>query len=167
MTDTDTGIIATGSDDHVRNLLAMASIRAEGAPATISLNVAEWPRVHRHYNPVETCEHGERLHVGWLELGQEAEYAQQILDFAGVPDGEPQGKGDLDWRVAVAAIRLLEAESRLATIADAHARETAGGGMVGDYCVECGCRHPCPTYRWASGDTDTRDAWDGDRDGET
>lgn len=146
-------------DDKIRTLLEMARRRAESAPSDTPLDVADWPRIHRHYTDADTCEHGERLNVGWLELGMEAENAQQILDFAGIPDGDPQGKGDVDWRTAEAVLRLLDARSFLSAIAAAHARETAPGGMVGDFCIECDRRWPCPTSLWATGQRDTFDCW--------
>lgn len=37
---------------------------------------------------------------------------------------------------------------RLARIREAHAREIADGGMVGEYCIECGWAWPCATYIW-------------------
>ncbi|MDQ6875419.1 MAG: hypothetical protein M3042_10225 [Actinomycetota bacterium] len=134
----------------IRSLLNMAQKRTESAAAKKPLAVADWPRIHRHYTTADTCEHGERLNDGWLELGMEAENAQQLLDFVGIPDGDPQGRGDVDWRTADAVLQLMDASGRLAGIASAHARETAPGGMVGDYCVECGHRWPCSTYRWSA-----------------
>lgn len=147
-------------DNQVRSLLDMARKRAESAPEGTPLDLAAWPRVHRHYTDSDTCEHGEQLNVGWLEIGQEAENAQQLLDFAGVPDGHPQGSGDVDWRVAEVVLRLMDAQGYLSAIASAHARETAPGGMVGDYCIECERRWPCPTYLWADGQRDTLDCWE-------
>ena len=40
---------------------------------------------------------------------------------------------------------------RIDRIISWHSRETADGGMVGDYCVECGQRWPCDTRRMAEG----------------
>lgn len=88
--------------------------------------------------------------VGWAELVHDAEVAQRLLDFVRVPGGPPQGGGDIDTRVAALVVRVTDAEARLAEIADVHARETAPGGMVGDYCTECGHRWPCPTYEKAT-----------------
>jgi hypothetical protein len=97
---------------------------------------------YRHYTPGWADE----VQVGWAELLHDAEVAQRLLDLVDVPDGDPQGGGDIDTRVAALALRVTDAEARLAEIADIHARETAPGGMVGDYCVECEHRWPCPTY---------------------
>jgi hypothetical protein len=133
-------------DDQVRNLLDMARERTENG--------------HRHYSGVTTCKHGEELHVGWLELSQEAQNAQHILDFFGIPGGDPQGRGDVDWRVAEAGLRLHAAEGALAAIKEAHARETGPAGTVGDFCIECEQRWPCPTYAWANGERSVIDCWD-------
>jgi hypothetical protein len=146
-------------DDLIRNLLDMAQKRAANAPEKDVLHPETWPPVHRHYNDVRVNDCGHDLHYGWLEIAQEIENVQQVLDVAGIPDGLPQGKGDADWRAAEAVMRLIDARERLGRIADNHARETADGGMVGDFCVECNWRWPCPTYRFANGDADTLDSW--------
>jgi hypothetical protein len=164
--DAETAQRAVSRDDQIRSMLDMARKRATNAPAEKPLDVTSWPRIHRHYTDADTCEHGERLNVGWLELGMEAENAQQLLDFVGIPDGSPQGKGDVDWRVAETVLRLMEAGQRLSAIASAHARETGPAGMVGDYCIECERRWPCPTYLWANGDRDTNRCWDPNDDEE-
>lgn len=46
---------------------------------------------------------------------------------------------------------LTQAHEQLARIASWHSRETAEGGMVGSYCVECGHVWPCDTRRMAEG----------------
>lgn len=48
----------------------------------------------------------------------------------------------------------FEAGDRLQRISSWHSRETGPGGMVGDYCAECGCRWPCDTRRIADGTYD-------------
>lgn len=45
----------------------------------------------------------------------------------------------------------FEAGDRLQRIAAWHSRETADGGLVGDFCVECRHRWPCDTNRMAKG----------------
>ncbi len=45
----------------------------------------------------------------------------------------------------------FDAGDRLQRIAAWHSRETGAGGMVGDYCTECGNRWPCDTRRLADG----------------
>ena len=44
-----------------------------------------------------------------------------------------------------------EAGDRLQRIASWHSRETAEGGMVGDFCIECDQKWPCETRRMADG----------------
>jgi hypothetical protein len=44
-----------------------------------------------------------------------------------------------------------DAGDRLQRIAAWHSRETAEGGLAGDYCNECGYRWPCETWRMADG----------------
>ena len=153
-------------DDLIRNLLDMAQKRVEAAkagPEKRVLHPETWTIPHTHYNDVRTNDCGHDIHVGWLEIAQEVENVQQLMDHLGIPDGLPQGKGDADWRVAEVVLRLSDATERLSRIALNHQRETADGGMVGDFCVECNWRWPCPTYRFANGDGDALDPW---RDGE-
>lgn len=45
----------------------------------------------------------------------------------------------------------FEAGDRLQRIASWHSRESGPGGLVGDYCIECGTRWPCDTRRMADG----------------
>ena len=45
----------------------------------------------------------------------------------------------------------FEAGDRLQRIVAWHSRESAHGGLVGDYCMECGHRWPCDTRRMADG----------------
>jgi hypothetical protein len=142
-------------DDRIRRMLDDAGRRVENAEdkGDTWANPTSWPTPHRHYNDVRKNDCGHDLNVGWLELGQEAENAQQLLDQAGIPDGDPQGKGDLDWRVAEAVIRLTEAKARLASIATAHRQGEGPTGAVSGCCVECMWTWPCSTYRRANGDT--------------
>lgn len=149
-------------DDLIRNLLDMAQKRAEAAkvgPEMRVLHPETWTIPHTHYNDVRTNDCGHDLHVGWLEVAQEVENVQQLMDHLGIPDGLPQGKGDADWRVAEAVLRLTDAQERLFRIAQNHSRETGPAGTVGDFCVECNWRWPCPTYRFANGDSDALDPW--------
>lgn len=48
------------------------------------------------------------------------------------------------------AFTITELQLRLNRIATWHCRESAGGGLVGNYCVECRDRWPCDTYRMAT-----------------
>lgn len=45
----------------------------------------------------------------------------------------------------------FEAGDRVQRIATWHSRESGPGGMVGDFCTECGTRWPCDTRRMADG----------------
>lgn len=109
----------------------------------------------RRYRP----ETAEGLDPGWRELLMEAETSHRLLDVVA-----HDGLGELDERVAAVVLRLSHAEGFLASIANAHDRERAGGGMVGDFCIECERRWPCPTYQWANGDRDMNDSWEGSDD---
>lgn len=48
-------------------------------------------------------------------------------------------------------LSALGTSDRLARIASWHSRESADGGMVGDFCNECGAVWPCDTRRMADG----------------
>ncbi len=48
-------------------------------------------------------------------------------------------------------LSALNAGDRLGRISSWHSRETADGGMVGDFCNECGAVWPCDTRRMADG----------------
>lgn len=147
-------------DDLIRSLLDMAAKRVENAQEKTNLFEPEtWPTPHRHYNDVRDNGCGHEVHVGWLEIAQEVEYVQQLMDFVGIPDALSQGRGDADWRVAEAVLRLTGALARLDRIAENHRQEQGDGGMVGSYCVECQWVWPCPTYRFANGDADPLDPW--------
>lgn len=52
---------------------------------------------------------------------------------------------------------LLDAQNRLERIAVWHARETAGGGLTGDYCIECAEFWPCDSRRMADGAYEDKD----------
>ena len=92
------------------------------------------------------------------EVAQEEQASHHLLDMLGVPAEHHGGyANDLDarvWRAVVGAFALQERLSRIATW---HSRETAPGGMVGDYCNECGRVWPCDTYRMANGDWTDKD----------
>ncbi|MFJ7417950.1 hypothetical protein ACIQXD_04975 [Streptomyces uncialis] len=51
-------------------------------------------------------------------------------------------------------------EPALGRIAEAHAKDSAGGGLTSGDCTECGHRWPCPTYMWATADRDPLATWD-------
>jgi hypothetical protein len=90
------------------------------------------------------------VHIGWAEIADEAKAAHHLLDLAGIANAQGYD-GDLDartWQLVVKAQQLDGIHDRLRTW---HARETEGG-MVGDYCVECGSRWPCDTIRLLDGE---------------
>jgi hypothetical protein len=91
--------------------------------------------------------------LAWTgEVFTEARTAHHLLDMVGIPH---QAGGcyssDLDARTWLAITALMKARGQLDRIAAWHSRETADGGMVGDYCNECGERWPCETRRMADG----------------
>lgn len=89
--------------------------------------------------------------IAWTgEVFTHARNAHHLLDIVGIP----QGKGyasDLDSRTWQAINLIVGLRNRLDRIASWHSRETADGGMVGDYCTECGEVWPCETRRMADG----------------
>lgn len=84
------------------------------------------------------------------EVMQEARSAHHLLDMAGIPRGDGYSS-NLDSRMYVALAEIIDLRNRLDRIAGWHSRETADGGMVGDYCIECGGHWPCETRRMADG----------------
>lgn len=108
---------------------------------------------HKHLNIKADCQftcttHGDDHWIG--EVEQEARTVQHLLDLAGIPEGEGYS-ANIDARVWLLSSRVRGVEERLVRIAAWHSRETAGGGMVGDFCVECGTKWPCDTQRMATG----------------
>jgi len=87
----------------------------------------------------------------WIgEVFQEARTAHHLLDMVGIPYGTGYAQ-DLDSRTYLAITALIDARGRLDRIAGWHSRETADGGMVGDFCNDCDQRWPCQTRRMADG----------------
>ncbi len=91
--------------------------------------------------------------IAWTgEVFQQARTAHHLLDLAGIPhqaDGHYSSELDArTWQLVVAFQGLQE---QLARISSWHSRETADGGMVGDFCNECGERWPCDTRKMADG----------------
>jgi hypothetical protein len=93
---------------------------------------------------------GVELPLGVGEVLGEAVAAQHLLDMAGVPN-EKGYKGDLDARTWLLVTKVGSLCERLSRIESWHSRETADGGMVGDFCNECGHLWPCDTRRMADG----------------
>jgi hypothetical protein len=93
------------------------------------------------------------LPLGVGEVLQEARVSHHLLDMAGVPNKnrEHPDATDLDarvWLLLDAVIGLRQQRDRLIGW---HSRETAPGGMVGDFCNECGSTWPCDTRRLLEG----------------
>lgn len=89
----------------------------------------------------------------WLgEVFTEARTAHHLLDMVGIPQqAGGHYSSDLDARTWLAINEIINLGDRLDRIASWHSRETAQGGMVGDYCNECLERWPCETRRMADG----------------
>lgn len=89
--------------------------------------------------------------ISWTaEVFQEARTAHHLLDIVGIPHGIGYAQ-DLDARTWQAINLIINLRGQLDRIAAWHARETAEGGMVGDYCTECGEIWPCETREMADG----------------
>lgn len=89
--------------------------------------------------------------VAWLgEVFHQARTVHHLLDMVGIARGTGYAC-DLDSRAMLAVSEILTLRYRLSQIGDWHVRESAPGGMVGDFCVECGMRWPCDTRRMADG----------------
>ena len=89
--------------------------------------------------------------LAWTgEVFTEARTAHHLLDMIGIPHGEGYAQ-HLDARTWQAVMAVNGLRDRLDRISMWHSRETAEGGMVGDFCVECGLRWPCETRRMADG----------------
>jgi hypothetical protein len=102
---------------------------------------------HAHQRQVELPDN---VHVGVGEVLGEALAAQHLLDLAGIPCDEGY-RGDLDARTFLALWTINDLKDRLSRISSWHSRKTADGGMVGDFCTECGHVWPCETRRMADG----------------
>jgi hypothetical protein len=108
-----------------------------------------YTKAHPNQNHKHTrCCPNEGLGVG--EVLQEALAAQHLLDLVGIPLGRYDDR-DIDARTWLAVEVINDLRERLARIETWHARESEPGGMVGDFCTECGERWPCDTRRMAEG----------------
>jgi hypothetical protein len=93
----------------------------------------------------------QELPMGVGEALQDARVAHHLLDLVGIPYGTGAYDSHLDARTWQAVIKLQKLGEQLDRIAAWHSRETAAGGMVGDFCTGCGYRWPCETRRMADG----------------
>jgi hypothetical protein len=91
--------------------------------------------------------------IAWTgEVFTQARTAHHLLDLAGIPQqAAGHYSSDLDARTWLLVVAFQGLKERLDRIATWHSRETAEGGMVGDFCVDCGLRWPCDTRRMADG----------------
>lgn len=112
---------------------------------------------HKHLNIVEGEQYGlmvngvfEDACNGVGEVMQEARTVQHLCDLAGVPEGHGYD-AHIDAQVFRLLAEVLRRREQAARLADWHSRETGPGGMVGNFCTECGHVWPCATRRMADG----------------
>lgn len=109
------------------------------------LYVKPHPLVNNTWEPPDPDTH----YAG--EMFSEIKATHHLLDLVGVPHGYGADTRDIDTRVLIAVIGIGKLREQLARISGWHARETGPGGMVGDFCIECGHRWPCDTRQMADG----------------
>lgn len=133
-------------------------------PESDTGHLVNWPLIerlavqpHKHLNIVDGAQYG--LMVGGVfdnasngvgEVMQEARTAHHLCDLAGIPEGWNYS-AHIDARVFQLVMQRLDLAERLGRIGNWHSRETAPGGMVGDFCNECGHVWPCDTRRMTDG----------------
>lgn len=113
---------------------------------------------HKHLNIVEGAQYGLMVDGvfdvacnGVNEVMEEARTVQHLCDLAGVPEGEGAYAPHIDARVYLLLVGRNALRERLDRIISWHSRESGPGGMVGDFCTECGEKWPCDTRRMADG----------------
>jgi hypothetical protein len=91
--------------------------------------------------------------LSWTaEVFEQARTAHHLLDIVGIPQqAAGHYSSDLDARTWQAINLIINLRGQLDRITSWHSRETADGGMVGDFCNECGEIWPCDTRRMADG----------------
>jgi hypothetical protein len=150
---------ARTSDERARAVMARAQRIAVEQTDDINWTLLQHlaGKPHKHLNIVEGEQYGllidgvfNNANHGVGEVMEEARAVQHLCDMAGVPEGEGY-HAHIDARVFRMLLALNDARGKLARIGAWHARETADGGMVGDYCVECGNVWPCDTRRLVDG----------------
>lgn len=149
----------------------MTTEPAIGRPESDTGHLVNWKLIetlavkpHKHLNIAEGEQYGVMIggvfnHCsnGVSEVMEEARTVQHLCDLAGVPEGWNYS-AHIDARVFLLMTSLFAARERLDRIAGWHQRESGPGGMVGDYCTECGHVWPCDTRRMAEGSyVDTED----------
>jgi len=112
---------------------------------------------HKHLNIAEGEQYGLMVNGvftdacnGVSEVMEEARAVQHLCDLAGIPEGFNYS-AHIDARVYLLLIARMQLRERLDRITTWHSRESGPGGMVGDYCTECGHVWPCDTRRMAEG----------------
>lgn len=123
---------------------------------TLIQQLADKP--HKHLNITSDGTYGVMLADGTFNDGSggigevmgEARTVQHLCDMAGIPEGKVYD-AHIDARVFQLMLARNRLAERLDRIASWHSRETADGGMVGDFCVTCGGIWPCDTRRMAEG----------------
>lgn len=112
---------------------------------------------HRNINIVEGEQYGlmvdgvfDNCCNGVNEVMFETRAVHHLCDLAGIPVGEGYAS-DVDARVFLLLRAVNDLRDRMARIGSWHSRETTDGGMVGDFCNECGHTWPCDTSRMADG----------------
>jgi hypothetical protein len=112
---------------------------------------------HKHLNIVAAGRYGVMVdgvfdtgNDGIGEVMEEARAVQHLCDLAGISEGLGYS-AHIDARVYLLLVDRMQLRERLDRIATWHSRESGPGGMVGDYCTECGERWPCDTRRMADG----------------
>ncbi len=112
---------------------------------------------HKHLRITDGAEYGlivdgvfDSASNGVGEVMEEARTIQHLCDLAGIPEGWNYS-AHIDARVFLLVAEVQRLRERMDRITGWHSRETGPGGMVGDYCTECGTRWPCDTRRMAEG----------------
>lgn len=113
---------------------------------------------HKHLNIADNVTYGMQMPDGTFNSGnngvgevmEEARTVQHLCDMAGIPEGTMYD-AHIDARVFQLMLARNQLAERLGRITGWHCQETAEGGMVGDFCIECGNRWPCDTRRMADG----------------
>ena len=103
-----------------------------------------------NHDPARFPAHARCDSIGCGEIVGEARIAHHLLDLAGIPRGHGYSS-DIDARTYLLLAEVIDLRERLDRITGWHSRETGPGGMVGDFCNECGHVWPCDTQRMAEG----------------
>lgn len=145
------GLAVTGVTDRSMT----ASWRLTGEEAEKHRASINWPLLERlaekDHPLANILAERQDLPLGVGEALQDARISHHLLDLAGIPYGTGMYDSHLDARTWQAVVKIQHLDARLDRITAWHSRETTEGGMVGDYCTECGGVWPCETRRMADG----------------